>query len=96
MMHMDTNVIGFAVTVAATVAGAVWNRADISAVRSEMGAVRSELGAVRTEVNSSRADAHKASESTNTRIDRIADDLKQFYLMLGKHDGRLDAIERKQ
>lgn len=29
------------------------------------------------------------------RLDRMQSDLSQFYLMLGKHDGRLDAIEKK-
>ncbi len=32
---------------------------------------------------------------TNSRIDRIADDMKQFYMILGKHDARLDHLEKK-
>ncbi len=32
---------------------------------------------------------------TNGRIDRISDDLKQFYRTLGQHDSRLDGLEKK-
>ena len=30
------------------------------------------------------------------RIDRISDDLKVFYRDIGKHEARLDSLERKQ
>lgn len=29
------------------------------------------------------------------RIDRISDDMRQFYRTLGQHDGRLDAVEKR-
>jgi hypothetical protein len=29
------------------------------------------------------------------RIDRMSDDLKQFYRTLGQHDARLDGLEKK-
>ena len=30
----------------------------------------------------------------NARIDRIGDDMKQFYRTLGQHDARLDSMEK--
>lgn len=31
----------------------------------------------------------------NSRMDRMQADLSQFYLTLGKHDARLDNVEKK-
>ena len=30
-----------------------------------------------------------------SRLDRMAADLSQFYLMLGKHDGKIESLEKR-
>ena len=30
-----------------------------------------------------------------SRMDRMAADLSQFYLLLGKHDGKIEALEKR-
>jgi len=49
------------------------------------------LGTVLAGVIWQRVDIHQLSG----RIDRMNDDMKQFYRTLGHHDGRLDSLEKR-
>ena len=60
------------------------------------------LGTVLAGVIWQRVDIHQLSgridrlqSEMNARIDRISDDMKQFYRTLGHHDGRLDSLEKR-
>ena len=53
----------------------------IDSVRGEVNSVRGELTATRSELIS--------------RIDRVSDDQKQFYMILGEHKGKIDSLEKR-
>ncbi len=38
----------------------------------------------------------RVEASVNARIDRLSDDLRQFYMILGKHDKAIDLLEKNQ
>jgi hypothetical protein len=59
------------------------------------------LGTVLAGVIWQRVDIHQLSgrldrmqSEMNARIDRMSDDMKQFYRTLGQHDARLDSMEK--
>jgi hypothetical protein len=85
IMH-DVLVVG--VPLIAILAGILFNRADVSGLRSEMGGLRAEMRDFRSEVNArfSKVEDH---------LGRIDADLRQFYHLTGKLEARMDGFEKR-
>jgi hypothetical protein len=84
-MH-DVIVVG--VPLLAILAGILFNRNDFRDLRSEMSGLRSEMNGLRAEMN---ARFNKIED----RLAGIDADLRQFYHLTGKLEGRVDAIEKR-
>ncbi len=52
-----------------------------SEVEAKFASLRDEIGSVRGELIS--------------RIDRVSDDQKQFYMILGEHKGKIESMEKR-
>ena len=63
-----------------------------SSLKSRMDKLESKIDRVEASVNA-RIDRVEASVA---RIDRLSDDLRQFYMILGKHDKAIDLLEKNQ
>ncbi len=57
-------------------------------VESVRGELMTRIDAVRGELTATRSELI-------ARIDRVSDDQKQFYMILGEHKGRIDSLEKR-
>lgn len=55
--------------------------------------LKNDLGSMRLEL---KADIARLDAKLDARTDAIQSDLRQFYHMTGKIEGRLEAVERRQ
>lgn len=75
----DVVIVG--IPLLAILAGILFNRGDVKDLRSEMKDLRSEM----------TSGFNKVEE----HLERIDADLRQFYHLTGKLEGRIDAIEKR-
>jgi Tfp pilus assembly protein FimV len=82
-------------TLAVILGGLLYNGKQIGDLRNEM---RGETGSLRTEMRANRdelkADIRDMRAELVARFDTLQRDLTQFAREQGKHDARLDALER--
>jgi hypothetical protein len=71
----------------------------IKDLRAEMhgnnDSLRTEIKDVRTEIKDVRAEIKDLRAEMIVRLDRVDADLRTFYAITGKHEGRLDALEKR-
>jgi uncharacterized protein YicC (UPF0701 family) len=71
-------------------------KADIAELRIEMNSNDAELRSdLRAEMSLLRIEVRNDITRLDTRLNGIQSDLNQFYTTIGKHEGRLDTIERR-
>jgi hypothetical protein len=75
----DLLIIGVPLVV--IIAGILFNRGDAKELRAELKDLRAEMAGSFNKVES--------------RLDRIDADLRQFYHLSGKLEGRMDALEKR-
>jgi hypothetical protein len=75
----DVVVVG--VPLVAILAGILFNRSDGKELRAE--------------IKDLRGDMQSRFDKVDDRLDRIDADLRQFYHLSGKLEGRMDAIEKR-
>jgi len=88
-MH-DVVVVG--IPLLAILAGIFFGRSDIKELRSEM---RSEIGELRSEIGGLRSEMNERFNKIEDRLNQIDADLRQFYHLAGKLEGRIDALEKR-
>jgi tetrahydromethanopterin S-methyltransferase subunit G len=71
----------FFVLLLSVLAGVIWQRVDYHQLSGRIEDLRSHVD--------------RANDNLSGRVDRVGDDLKQFYRDLGRHESRLDNIEKK-
>jgi predicted nuclease with TOPRIM domain len=80
-------------------AGILLNRNDIkelrSEFRSEIKELRSEINDLRSESGSLRSDMMAQHAEVLVRLATIDADLRQFYHLNGRLEGRIDALEKR-
>ncbi len=69
------------VPVLAILAGILFNRSDVKDLRTEIKELRAEMRA--------------RFDQVDTRFNRVDADLRQFYAVTGKLEGRVDEISKK-
>ncbi len=70
-------------------------RTEIKDVRSEIKDVRSEISDLRSESGSLRSDMMAQHAEVLVRLATIDADLRQFYHLNGRLEGRIDALEKR-
>jgi len=85
-------IIGFAVVIVTIFAGILFNNSRFNAIDGRFAAIDARLDHMQTELNG-RIDRLQAE--LNGRIDRVQGDLGQFFRELGRHDARIESIEKK-
>ena len=84
--------IGFAVVIVTIFAGILFNNSRFNAIDARFNSTDARLDHMQTERNG-RID-HLQAE-LNGRIDRVQGDLGRFFRELGRHDARIESIEKK-
>ena len=79
--------IPFAITIAVIITGILFNKQDLSSLRAEM--------LSRFDQSDKRMDRiEDRIDRIETRITVIESDLRNFYSITGKHDARIEILER--
>jgi archaellum component FlaC len=89
-------IFGFAAVIVSILAAQLFNNSRLNAVEarleSRIDRLVTEINRVQTETNT-RMD--RMQSELTARIDRIQADLAQFYRDLGRHDEKIESIEKK-
>jgi hypothetical protein len=88
-MH-DIVVVG--VPLIAIFAGILFNRSDVKELRIELKDLRGEM---LTRFNRIDGEVSSRFDRVDDHLGRIDADLRQFYHLSGKLEGRLDAVEKR-
>jgi hypothetical protein len=96
-------IIGFAVVIVTIFAGMLFNNSRFNLIDARFTSTDARLDHMQAELNgridrmqtelNGRMD--KMQTELNGRIDRVQGDLGQFFRELGRHDARIESIEKK-
>jgi hypothetical protein len=85
-------IIGFAVVIVTIFAGMLFNNSRFNTIDARFATMDARLDRMQAELNG-RIDSLQTE--LNGRIDRVQGDLGQFFRELGRHDARIESIEKK-
>ena len=96
-------IIGFAAVVVTIFAGILFNNSRFNLIDARFTSIDARLDHMQTELNGRIDRLHnelngrmdRMQAELNGRIDRVQGDLGQFFRELGRHDARIDSIEKK-
>jgi hypothetical protein len=96
-------IIGFAVVIVTIFAGMLFNNSHFNTIDARFASIDSRLDRMQAELNgrldSLQTELNGRMDSMQTelngRIDRVQGDLGQFFRELGRHDARIESIEKK-
>jgi uncharacterized membrane-anchored protein YhcB (DUF1043 family) len=85
-------VIGFAAVIVSIFVGMLFNNSRFSAIDARLDRMQSEMDGKFDHVQS-RMD--RMQSELSGRMDRVQGDLGQFFRELGRHDAKIESIEKK-
>jgi uncharacterized membrane-anchored protein YhcB (DUF1043 family) len=85
-------IIGFAAVIVSIFVGMLFNSSRFNAIDARFSAIDARLDRMQGELNG-RMD--RMQGELNGRMDRMQADLSQFYRDLGRHDAKIESIEKK-
>ncbi len=89
-------IIGFAAVIVSIFAGMLFNNSRFGAIDARLDTLQSELnGRINTLQSELNGRINTLQSELNGRMDRMQADLSQFYRDLGRHDAKIEAIEKK-
>jgi hypothetical protein len=74
-------IIGFAAVIVSIFVGMLFNNSRFNSIESRFSVIDGRLDRMQSELNG--------------RMDRMQADLSQFYRDLGRHDAKIDTLEKK-
>jgi uncharacterized protein (DUF885 family) len=89
-------IFGFAAVIVSILAAQLFNNSRLNAVEERL---ESRIDRLQTEINRVQRETDmrmdRMQSELTARMDRIQADLAQFFRELGRHDAKIEAIEKK-